>query len=191
MSPLLAQMMKLLRKEKAYYADDFNRPNELLEASPNWSRQGFYSSISVENNATNGVYGGVYRWTNPVSPNQWCEAETNPNYPTSHGAWCAVRIPSSGYGGYIAGVYINGQFRIGVMAADSTMTWYIVATTTVPPYTCRIEAEGSTIRGYFNGVLKLTITDTMWPIGGIGTGWSIGAIAGNPIRIDNWRGGDL
>ena len=54
------------------------------------------------------------------------------------------------------------------------------------PFKCRMEAQGTTLRMYVDGVLWLTVTDP----GGIATGQP-GILGNGPGVLDNFRAGDL
>lgn len=180
---------------KMTYSDDFNRANQTLETSVNWIKQGNYPLTVSSNQVVQGspIVGlGLYRYAGSAAADQYSQIDCiNPAYNSIPG--CAVRIPLSGIGGYVA-EYTSAftRYRIARCNADGTFTFLgQVSTTGLDPrgHTFKMTAVGNTISLYWDSSFLLSVTDSTWTTGGVGLGSPFGSPYG--LNVDNFVGGDL
>lgn len=175
-------------------SDNFNRANETPLAAP-WTKNGGTGNFNL---VSNGVQASVsddkyYYYAGAVSsPDQYSQA-TMVSAPSSQDWGPAVRIGGAGHTttpeGYFFDVYIGGSSG-GVQKHVNGAFTIIAATASsvAPGDTLRIEVEGTALRGYKNGVLLTSTTDTSLASAGNGVGFFIYETGGS---IDDWSGGDL
>ena len=176
------------------YADNFNRANTTPVASAgaglgaNWGGHGSFYIFS--NTARWTASDQAARWTTALpASDHWAEIDVvaagGADYPVLH-----VRCPSSSNTGTWYGVFGHPDDYV-VLGKTVAGSYSNVATGGTYSYPCklRIEVEGTAIRGYVNGVLQVSGTDSSITSGlYVGFGGYEGA---DTTSYDNFRCGEL
>lgn len=168
------------------FADDFNRANNTdlgagwVEVSGDWS--------IVSNQLSPGAAGGtiILRAAGAMASNDnYAQATIAATTAASHGVWCRGNSNiSSGYLWRNDGTswnlfsVVGGSFTsIGSFAAAAA-----------PGDVAKVQAVGSTITAYVNGIQRVSVTDT-----GVTTGTSIGirSESSGSIKFDDFSAGDV
>jgi pectate lyase len=155
---------------EAVFTDDFNRADQSVSVSANWGSITSMSSLSIVSNTVSNAGTNTTRG-NRVVTGTW---------PDNQYAQLVVLAVNEGSGSRVA--------NVGVRAASAAQSWYHfglnpsgwvlirrdagISTTLASseftvslPHTIRIEAVGSSIRGYIDGVLVANATDSTYPSG--------------------------
>ncbi|WP_431781719.1 hypothetical protein [Streptomyces chumphonensis] len=170
----------------ATFTDDFNRP-DTTDLGPGWVEvSGDWSITSGQ--LSPGAAGGtiILRAAAPMdSPDHYAQATIAATTAASHGVWCRGNTNiSSGYlwrnDGTSWGLFsvVGGSFTlIGTWAAPAA-----------PGDVARVQAVGSTITGWVNGVQRVSVANTAVP-----TGVSVGIRTESTaaIRFDDFAGADV
>ena len=173
--------------------DDFNRADENPIAG-NWtSGPGVASDVQLLNNAAKVVGfaplngNGVAFWSARTWPaNQWSEV-TVPTVPTTDDVGPAVRIAASEATYYLAAVYWDGRLAIhrsinhSFVQLHTTGPGVVVAGDRV-----RLEAEGTVLRVFKNGVLMGEAVDDAIAAGAPGV-----VLDDMTATLDDWAGGTI
>jgi hypothetical protein len=198
-------------------SDDFDRTDQRLDASDNWEQpwDGPGSGAEPPSNeeiiriVSNKVtvpnsYTGTYvsaRWVGewPDDLDDYyveadvvigASSEWNALGPT-------VRAAPTGSGqanvnGYALLGYGGDTFYLGRFTNGGAVVWQTWGTPTAGgTYTLRIECESDTIRGYIDGVHRLTLSDSTYATGLPGLACSRYGSTPNTARIDDWSADEL
>lgn len=137
-------------------ADSTSLGSDWAEDSGNWA--------IVSNNVSNGTTGNVYRklrWVGAaLDSNDYSVAGTYRSGSSSLGIGPAARCVASATVSYYALIIFGGDaaYLVYINAGAETVLDSGSAITASTNYELRIEVEGTTIRGYVNGVLDLEAT---------------------------------
>lgn len=161
--------------------DDFERTDADPAGLP-WVTAGDFGALKIESGAlvgTDNSNRGAY-YSASWSADQWAECvmsvvgEGGP----------AVRIGAGGVNAYRADYYA-GEFRLAKHVENSYSSLGAWTRTVVDGDTLRIEVEGTTIRGYHNGALVGSVTDSSLTTG------NAGVVIWHTARVASWAGGPL
>ncbi|MET0786487.1 MAG: hypothetical protein ABWY25_07275, partial [Paenisporosarcina sp.] len=164
----------------AFYLDDFNRANGALGGS--WS-SGSDGAMEISSNNAIGTSGVKYsRWVNNLGASHWAEADI-----FSTGGDAAVAVHMNTALNYYYFLTLSGNDII-LFRRDSGYTnlgSYNVGTNTGK---LRLEANGSSLSGYFNDVLRISATDSSLtePYAGM-----VHYTQGGGSTVDNFRCGPM
>jgi hypothetical protein len=152
------------------FRDNFNRVDGLLGA--NWAPLGpAATGLSVSGNAAGNTIAAATEHSRTVAqlPNGDGYAQVAVTNLAGPSKGVMIRVPS-GLDGQINGYLLRyndagttNLFSISNGAATPVGT--VLSGALVAPFVLRLEAKGSTIKCYIDGVLKGTVTDTTWPNG--------------------------
>ena len=170
----------------ASFTDDFNRPDS-TNLGPGWVQvSGFWAIAS--NQLSPGSDGGtiILRAAGPMdSSDHSAQVTIAATTAASHGVWCRGNSNiSSGYlwrndgSEWTLFSVVSGTFNvIGSYAAAAA-----------PGDVAKVQAVGSTIKGYVNGVQRVSVTDTA-----VATGTSVGlrSTSSAAIRFDDFAAADV
>ena len=173
--------------------DTFDRANS-SNLGADWAEDSGDWAIT-SNNVANGTTGNTYRklrWVGAAmdSANYYVEVVARSGG-GSNGIGPAVRLAASSavtcYGYVIFGG--DAAYLVEITAGGETILDTGSAITASTDYTLRLEVDGSTIRGYLNGVLDVSATDTSLASGPPG----IMAYGGNNANtyVTTWTASDL
>ena len=171
--------------------DDFNRADNTSLGS-NWTETGnVTASLSISGNSivhnNSGTHSCEGHWTAATfNANHWSEADCTATG-TAREVWVAVRQTGRSY---YAGVWdTNGDYRIYYSNAGAWTSLALNAGVagTTGTKTLRMEAVGTKLTLYANGVEVLTTTHATLTSGSPG----IGIWGGSGPSIDNFRAGDV
>ncbi|MFI1928337.1 hypothetical protein [Streptomyces sp. NPDC020377] len=170
----------------AAFSDDFNRADSStlganwVEVSGDWS--------IVSNRLSSGSAGGtvILRAAGAMASNDhYAQVTITSTAAVSHGVWCRGNANiTSGYlwrndgSSWTLFSVVGGSFSsIGSYAAAAA-----------PGDVAKVEAVGSTIKGYVNGVARVSVTDTS-----VASGTSVGlrAESTNSLRFDDFAAADV
>src|SRR5256885_11212536 len=171
--------------------DAFNRPNENPIAGNGSSVAG--ANLQLLNNAARAASpslgrNGVASYNALTWPaDQWSEV-TIATLPTETTGGMgdngpAVRIAANAPTYYLAAAFANGSLEL-YRAINNNFTRLLVAGTVATGDRVRLEAQGTTLRGYRNGVLLGSVQDTQIATGAAGLGQD-----GASGAMDDWTGG--
>jgi hypothetical protein len=196
----------------AEYTDDFNRTDDPTGLGVDWAG-GYYGcnapSIQIVSNEVRprtgfGVMAAATYTAQTFANDQASQVEIV-NIGSSSDSVPGVIIRATSVGGYY--VEINGNnntLRLRRVNTWGTCSFGSGSYTILDEYTTigsgsapilsagdllRIQANGTTIRGYINNALVLQATDGSHASGDPGIVYNMGAITGSPWRMDNWGGG--
>ena len=173
--------------------DTFDRANS-SNLGADWAEDSGDWSIT-SNNVANGTSGNTYRklrWVGAAmdSANYSVEVVARSGG-SSNGIGPAVRLAASSAVTYYGYVIFGGDaaYLVETTAGGETILDTGSAITASTDYTLRLEVDGSTIRGYLNGVLDVSATDTSLASGPPG----IMAYGGNNANtyVTTWTASDL
>lgn len=176
----------------ATFTDNFNRPDEPLTAG-NWQRRtGPAINWAVISNQAGPDASGS---TSVVQYSTLCD--TDDNYSeftvvTNAGYYSPLcRLDNGTDQSTLTGYALwrdTGTLYLQKLVNEVGTTLASAGTYNTFPLTLKVEANGSTIKGYANGSAILTVTDT-----GVTTGKRVGArtYTATGMRIDDWSGGDV
>jgi hypothetical protein len=168
------------------FSDDFNRANSTdlgagwVEVSGDWS--------IVSNQLSPGAAGGtiILRAAGAMAGNDHsAQVTVAATTAASQGVWCRGNTNiTSGYLWRNDGTSWNLFSVIG--GSFSSIGSYAAAA--APGDVAKVEAVGSTIKGYVNGVQRVSVTDT-----GVATGTSVGirSESAGAIRFDDFTAADV
>jgi hypothetical protein len=168
-----------------WYADDFNRSDATL-TTPWLVIDG--TMMAITGNTIHGSGGlDVIRYDQTHPADQWAEADVS----WVSNASTIVPICRINGTGSAANFYYLWQGAASQIAIVKRVggTYTTIAGPVACPlsFKARIEAEGTTIRAYVNGVVTLTVTDS-----GVSTGYpGVLAAPGTGSTLDNFRSGGL
>jgi hypothetical protein len=168
----------------ADYSDDFNRANGAIGAS--WTQDSGTWTIAsnVAGKASAAGFDQARYASDLGSADHYCEIELRTNN-GGIAAGPAVRMSATGsYALYI----FSPDIYIVKIASGSPTTLNQTAQSIAIGQVLRLEAQGTTLRGYVDGVLKLTATDSTYTTQLRCGMFQYGNSGGT---IDNWRAGDL
>ena len=168
------------------FTDDFNRADSTnlgagwVEVSGDWS--------IVSNQLSPGSDGGtiILRAAGPMdSSDNFAQVTIAATTAASHGVWCRGNATiSSGY------LWRNDGTSWDLFSVVSSTFTAIgsYAAAAAPGDVARVQAVGSTIKGYVNGVERVSVTDTA-----VATGTSVGirSISSSAIRFDDFAAADV
>lgn len=188
------------------YADDFERPS----LGADWTVHTLVSAgvPDIVNGSDLGLMSGAFgllSWAAAVPADQFSEAEIAVGSDERMAKGVYVRRRTSDRARYQFHYDTNGteavpqphwQIKYDGVPSASTRVIAIALTPAapVPGDVLRIEAEGSTLRGYLNGQLVVSGTDTAIPAGTIGVAFTVAGVTGIPLPspvFERWAGGDL
>jgi beta-glucanase (GH16 family) len=183
------------------FADDFNRPDQALNANGNWINASAGTPMSIIGGQLVGgtTASPAFRWAAPTASDdqfsevQWLGGSFNgPNVQMS--SYAANAGAST-----VPPFYVfrwNSATNVGLgykTAGSSTYTALTSATYTLTPGDLmRLEYVGGILRCYVNDVLLITHDPVALRITGqrhVGIGVNTGSASGLTL-FDNWRGGD-
>lgn len=171
------------------FTDDFNRADSAtLGAS--WDALGSLVALKVIDNQASGSLASVTAGQRAVTPAGSTDHYAQMVVRTVAGNSIGVlaRLTGSAETGYLW--RYNGSNACQLFRGSSGSYTALGSSYSAPltaPFTLRIEAEGSTIRGYVNGVLRQTATDATHA-----TGTYCGVrVVGNAVRVDDFEMGLL
>ena len=176
----------------SFYTDNFNRDNEDPIASPWTTRINGVSDLRIvsnvvygetDNNDSDAYYSGGTFTGSQFSQVQIAVASLTDGV----GVW--ARLQAGAHSGYAFYWSVGaGAWKLRRVDAGSFQTSMQESATPSPSQndTIKIEASGSTIKGYVNGVLVCSGTDSTYSTGYPGIKCNDSADA-----IDNWAGGDI
>src|SRR5688500_40814 len=153
--------------------------------SANWTTLDGSFQIATNNDVKlNGSQGHYAYWdADAFGDDQYATAVVNPS---ADSIGVAVRLAATR--GYVLGLTATA---IELTRVDSDESYSVLDTASVTGSAgdvVRLEIEGSQLRGYQNGILRVSATDGTYSSGSAGMwGYSIDANA----RIESWEGGDL
>jgi len=168
------------------FSDDFNRANSTdlgagwVEVSGDWS--------IVSNQLSPGAAGGtiILRAAGAMASNDnYAQATIAATTAASHGVWCRGNSNiSQGYLWRNDGTSWNLFSVVG--GSFTSIGSYAAAA--VAGDVAKVQAVGSTIKGYVNGVQRVSVTDTA-----VNTGTSVGfrSESTNSIRFDDFSAADV
>ena len=168
--------------------DAFNRANENPIAG-NWSS--VVANLQLLNNAAQaaspntGVNGVAFYNALTWPADQWSEVTISRLSSTAGDNGPAVRIASGAPTYYYAAVFAGGSLEI-YRSINHSWTRLLVAGTAAVGDRVRLEAQGTTLRVYRNGVLLGSVQDTQIATGSAGMGQD-----GTSGAMDDWAGGGL
>lgn len=168
------------------FTDDFNRADSTnlgtgwVEVSGDWS--------IVSNQLSPGSDGGtiILRAAGPMdSSDNFAQATIAATTAASHGVWCRGNASiSSGY------LWRNdgSEWTLFSVVSSTFTAISSYAAAAAPGDVARVQAVGSTIKGYVNGVERVSVTDTA-----VATGASVGirSISSAAIRFDDFAAADV
>lgn len=168
------------------FSDDFNRADS-SNLGANWVEVSGDWSI-VSNQLSPGAAGGTIvlrAATVMAGNNNYAEVTIAATAAVSHGVWCRGNSDiTSGYLWRNDGTswdlfsVVGGSFaNIGTFAGAAS-----------PGDIAKVEADGSTIKGYVNGVERVSVTDT-----NVATGTSVGirSESSGSVLFDDFTGADV
>ncbi|KAA6216402.1 hypothetical protein [Streptomyces filamentosus] len=170
----------------ASFTDDFNRPDSSslgagwVEVSGDWS--------IVSGQLSPGNDGGtiILRAAAAMDGNEnYAQATIAATAAASQGVWCRGNAGiSTGYLWRNDGTTWD-LFRVAASTFTSIGSYEAAA---APGDVMRVQAVGSTIKGYVNGVERVSVTDT-----GVTTGTGVGirCISTSALRFDSFAAGDI
>lgn len=138
----------------------------------------------------NGSYWSELSWPN----DQYSEIQLQ-TINQANGAWLAVlaRIQSSAESGYyfeLDGIGSNQNIAIGTLTNGTRAHFATGTLTAAQGGVFRIEAQGTTIRGLYNGTQVLSFTDSTYGSGSAGFLLTPQSSLSD-VQISNWDGGDF
>lgn len=137
--------------------DDFNRADGPLGA--NWETLLGTAAIA-SNRATRTSGDARIRHIDNLGTDHWAQVTvTN----TSHDSNALVRVVDSGK--FYMGRYLSGKYEIYICNATFSLLASLTEAAPAAPFTLRLEAQGSTLRLYSGGVLKVTATNSVHTTG--------------------------
>jgi hypothetical protein len=170
----------------ATFTDDFNRADSSnlgagwVEVSGDWS----IVSAQLSPGATGGTI--ILRATGAMdSSDHSAQATIAATTPASHGVWCRGNANiTSGYLWRNDGTSWNLFSVIG--GSFTSIGSYTAAA--APGDVAKVQAVGSTIKGFVNGIERVSVTDT-----GVTTGTSVGirSESSSAIRFDDFTAADV
>jgi hypothetical protein len=170
-------------------SDLFNRPDTSSTIGGNWTN--LDNAWSVTGNMAepfNLAWCSAY-WTGTTLSNDQYSEITVGTLSGGSGIGPAVRMKTdfSYYYLYADGSFIYLQ---KVVAGAAAVTISTITQVTVPGDVIRLEVQGTTLRSYFNTVLKDTATDSAIASGFAGFfSFPVGAVAN--AKVNTWKGGTL
>ena len=173
--------------------DSFDRANS-SNLGADWAEDSGDWAIT-SNNVANGTTGNTYRklrWVGAAmdSANYSVEVVARSGG-SSNGIGPAVRLAASSAVTYYGYVIFGGDaaYLVEITAGGETILDTGSAITASTNYTLRLEVDGSTIRGYLNGVLDVSATDASLASGPPG----IMAYGGKDANtyVTTWTASDL
>lgn len=168
------------------FSDDFNRPNS-SDLGPSWVEVSGDWSI-VSNQLSPGSAGGtiILRAADTMATSDHSAQVTiAATTAASHGVWCRGNSNlSSGYLWRNDGTSWNLFSVVG--GSFTNLGSYTAAA--APGDIAKIQAVGSTIKAYVNGIERVSVTDT-----GVATGTSVGirSESASAIRFDDFAAADV
>jgi hypothetical protein len=166
------------------YTDNFNRANGAL-GSP-WTYGHDADTFAIISNSVSAATGGfphVY-YNSTTADDQYSEADIYQGKSA-----VGVRMGASHTGYYFTVTPTNWILRKGGAESEAGGSSLDAGLHTITPgERLRIEAEGTTIRGYIDDVLIVTATDATYTSGFAGFA---STLANFDPYVDSWAGGDL
>ena len=174
------------------YSDDFNRADGALGAS--WATFDGNPLAIVSNKVVTSATGNrAATWETTLANDQWAEGDVVTTTPTENQCIApSVRMQGTNSGLYYVWLNpTNGNVelwrRIGAGSYGQLGSGVSVGVTSAK---LRIEAEGTTIRAYSDGVLRITQTDANMTNGKAGM-WAYSTTTTPMPTLDNFRCGEL
>ena len=170
----------------ASFTDDFNRANS-TDLGAGWVQvSGFWSIVSSQ--LSPGSDGGtiILRAAGPMDSNDHSAQVTiAATTAASHGVWC--RGNSGISNGYLWRNDGSEWTLFSVVSSTFTAIGSYAAAA-APGDVAKIQAVGSTIKGYVNGVERVSVTDTA-----VASGTSVGlrSTSASAIRFDDFAAADV
>lgn len=172
--------------------DNFNRADETPLGAPWAELAGSTGDVNLVSNAVqkSGSDGDLFVYYSgaSTSADQFSQA-TQVTGPTADDWGPAVRIGADGFSGYVNVAFEDGEQIFKIVAGSFTQL-LLHNDPVANGDTVRIEAEGSSVRGFINGAPNTgsPVTDTSLTTAGNGPGLLFFTSGG---AIDDWAGGDL
>ncbi|WP_416976701.1 hypothetical protein [Streptomyces sp. T028] len=170
----------------ASFTDDFNRADS-SDLGANWVEVSGDWSI-VSNQLSPGAAGGtiILRASGAMATSDnYAQATIAATTAASHGVWC--RGNSNITSGYL---WRNDgtSWNLFSVVGGSFTSIGSYAAAAAPGDVAKVQAVGSTIKGYVNGVERVSVTDT-----GVATGTSVGirSESTSAIRFDDFAAADV
>lgn len=189
----------------ATVSDDFNRADQSLFASSNWSpdQVGTSSMVIVSNilKSTQTAAGGYYkaRWIGAslASSDYWTEADVQVNSGEAVNTLAPAGRLTNGTGaanndGYGAPPYVSDAFylvRIDDGAETVLGTYGTPASATT--YVIRLTCNGSSLVVKIDGTDRISTTDATYASGGVGIFNAIYTSILSQHFMDNWEASDI
>lgn len=180
----------------ALYTDNFNRPNSITiaDGSHPWVPVTIYNSLTIASNelfCVGGTLGAAF-WDADLTADQFLEFDVN--VVGGNGTNILLRGSAANgtfvdnyamaYDSSAGGTLITSSILSGVAHTINTTTG--VGNPSVP-FRFRFEIQGSTLRGYLNGVLKVSFSDSSIPSGG----YAGVLLAAANVKVDNMSCGSV
>lgn len=143
------------------FSDDFNRANQNPIAG-NWSTQGGgFAGLEISSNKADGTTGGnCASYVNAVTPDADCYAQcaiSDSGIPGGGGP--CVRMATAANSMYGLQLFAGPTAALFYMAAGSYNSLALQVIAYTPGDVFKVEANGTAIKGYQNGVEILSATD--------------------------------
>lgn len=178
--------------------DDFNRA-DASDLGANWTKKGDQGSDDpplhiVSNQAASHLgYGATYCmiYTGVACPDDHYSQGVIVNCTNFHGIAARVTDYNNCYVFGIASTYFGGSsstYRIWKVVAGTYTSLGTGTATRATSDVLKIEANGTAIKGYVNGVEDVSVTDSSITTGDFGI-WVFATSAA--ARFDDWEGGDF
>ena len=159
-----------------------------------WSSTGSWTTLKKNNGVYSTQITSAARLVTPVEgPDQYAEItyDQDPGSASWPGVMTRVQSVSNG-SGYLAIAY-SGQVRLYRTDDNGALNFPLLASAnvdvSVAPRLLRLESQGSTHRVYFNGVLMLSYSDSVYTTGQPGIADSV--FGGPTVKILTFSGGAL
>lgn len=170
----------------ASFTDDFNRPDS-TDLGAGWVEvTGDWSIVSGQLSPGSGGGTIILRAAGAMdSSDNYAQATIAATTAASHGVWCR------GNSGFSSGYLWRNDGTEWTLFSVVGSTFTSIGSYTAaaaPGDVAKVQAVGSTIKGYVNGVERVAVTNTA-----VGTGASVGirATSSAAIRFDNFAAGDV
>ncbi|MFF0277464.1 hypothetical protein [Streptomyces sp. NPDC004330] len=170
----------------AAFSDDFNRADS-SNLGPGWVEvTGGWAIVSGQLSPGDGGGTIILRAAGAMdSSDNYAQATIAATTAASHGVWC--RGNSGITNGYL---WRNdgSEWTLFSVVSSTFLAIGSYAAAAAPGDVMRVQAVGSTIKGFVNGIQRVSVTDTAVATG---TGVGIRCISTNALRFDDFTAGDV
>lgn len=182
--------------QKTVASDSFTRANETLTADANWSTQTGATSPELVSNhleASGTSVSNTAQWVTDPTNDQYAEADVTISGSTNGYCGVAVRLQSGAFTCYV-GVWDatgGGTYRIEEVTDGGYTSLNSSAGSqgTTGTKRLRLEAIGTSLKLYVDGVEEVSTTDASNTAGGIGP--LVYYEGGTQPQVDNFAAGDI